>query len=75
MQNAISEAKSSGKNILLEVGGNWCIWCRAMDSFFWSLLARAAVMRKAELNQWIDSATHLIYHAMFVDPPKRGKAK
>lgn len=48
---------------------------RAMDSFFWSLLARAAVMRKAELNQWIDSATHLIYHAMFVDRPKKGKAK
>jgi AcrR family transcriptional regulator len=48
---------------------------RAMDSFFWSLLARAVVMRKAELKQWIDSATHLIYHAMFVDPPSRGAAK
>jgi AcrR family transcriptional regulator len=48
---------------------------RAMDSFFWSLLARAVHMQKAELNQWIDSATHLIYHAMFVDPSSEGEAK
>jgi AcrR family transcriptional regulator len=38
-----------------------------MDTFFWSLLAQAVRMREAELNQWIDSATHLIYHALFVD--------
>jgi AcrR family transcriptional regulator len=40
---------------------------RSMDTFFWSLLAQAARMRKVELNQSIDSATHLIYHAMFTD--------
>jgi AcrR family transcriptional regulator len=43
---------------------------RAMDSFFWSLLARAVHMPKVELDAWIDSSTHLIYHAMFADPPK-----
>jgi AcrR family transcriptional regulator len=42
---------------------------RVMDSFFWSLLARAVSIPAVELNQWIDSATHLIYHAMFVDGP------
>jgi AcrR family transcriptional regulator len=41
---------------------------RVMDSFFWSLLAQAVRMPARELNQWIDSATHLIYHAMFIDP-------
>jgi AcrR family transcriptional regulator len=40
---------------------------RVMDSFFWSLLAQAVRMRAAELNQWTDSATHLIYHALFTD--------
>jgi len=40
---------------------------RVMDSFFWSLLAQAVRMPEVELNRWIDSATHLIYHAMFVD--------
>jgi AcrR family transcriptional regulator len=42
---------------------------RVMDRFFWSLLAQAVLMPKVELNRQIDSATHLIYHAMFVDPP------
>jgi AcrR family transcriptional regulator len=43
---------------------------RAMDSFFWSLLARAVRMPKVELDGWIDSSTHLIYHAMFTDASK-----
>jgi AcrR family transcriptional regulator len=42
---------------------------RAMDAFFWSLLAQAGQLPKPALNQWIDSATHLIYHAMFTDAP------
>jgi AcrR family transcriptional regulator len=42
---------------------------RAMDSFFWSLLGQAGRLTHGELNQWIDSATHLMYHAMFTDPP------
>jgi AcrR family transcriptional regulator len=46
---------------------------RVMDSFFWSLLARAVSMPPVELDHWIDSATHVIYHAMFVDPPKTGQ--
>lgn len=40
---------------------------RAMDGFFWSLLAQATQLSKAELNRSIDSATHLIYHALFTD--------
>ena len=40
---------------------------RVMDSFFWSLLAQAVRMRHAQLEQWLDSATHLIFHALFTD--------
>jgi AcrR family transcriptional regulator len=40
---------------------------RAMDTFFWSLLAQAVRMPKAELERWVDSSTHLICHAMFMD--------
>jgi AcrR family transcriptional regulator len=39
----------------------------AIDSLFWSLLGRAAQMRKTALNQALDAATHLIYHALFAD--------
>jgi AcrR family transcriptional regulator len=48
---------------------------RVMDSFFWNLLAQALQLRKVELNQWVDSATHLTYHAMFTDTPRKGRTK
>jgi AcrR family transcriptional regulator len=44
---------------------------RIIDGFFWSLLAQAVRMRRAEVNDWLDSATHLIYHALFSDLPGR----
>jgi len=44
---------------------------RAMDSFFWSLLGQALQLREVELKQWIDAATHLIFHALFTDPPRK----
>lgn len=43
---------------------------RVIDGFFWSLLAQAVRMPSVELNDWIDSATHLIYHALFLDKAK-----
>jgi AcrR family transcriptional regulator len=44
---------------------------RVMDSFFWNLLAQALRLSNAELNEWIDASTHLIYHALFIDAPKK----
>ena len=40
-----------------------------VDSFFWSLLAQATLTSRADLNQFLDAATHIIYHAMFSDSP------
>jgi thiol:disulfide interchange protein len=34
IRDAVAEAGSVGKRILLEVGGEWCIWCHIMDAFF-----------------------------------------
>lgn len=34
LRNAVAEARRTGRNVLVEVGGNWCIWCRMMDNFF-----------------------------------------
>jgi AcrR family transcriptional regulator len=39
----------------------------AIDRFFWSLLAQASGFSRGRLEQQIDAATHLIYHAMFAD--------
>jgi len=42
---------------------------RGMDALFWSLLGQAVRMPKAELERWVESCTHLIYHALFTDAP------
>ncbi len=34
LKDAIAEARLTNRRILLDVGGNWCIWCRYLDSFF-----------------------------------------
>ena len=31
---AVAEAKHSGRRVLLDVGGEWCIWCKKLDQFF-----------------------------------------
>lgn len=34
IKDAVAEAGRTGKRVLLEVGGEWCIWCHHMDEFF-----------------------------------------
>ncbi len=31
---AIMQAQESNKRIILDVGGEWCIWCHRLDKFF-----------------------------------------
>ncbi len=33
LKKAISEAKKENKRIILDVGGEWCIWCHRIDEF------------------------------------------
>ena len=34
LNDAIATAGRSGKRILIDVGGEWCIWCHRLDAFF-----------------------------------------
>ncbi len=34
ISDAIIEATKSNRRIILDVGGNWCVWCRRLDSLF-----------------------------------------
>src|ERR1700686_5738668 len=34
LAKALAEAKRTGRNVLLVVGGDWCSWCQVMDKFF-----------------------------------------
>ncbi|MFH0992070.1 MAG: thioredoxin family protein [bacterium] len=34
LQEAIGTASKDGKRIILDVGGEWCIWCHRLDQLF-----------------------------------------
>ena len=34
LKDAIQEAARTNRNILVEVGGDWCSWCHRLDEFF-----------------------------------------
>ncbi|WP_114394986.1 thioredoxin family protein [Oleisolibacter albus] len=34
LKAAMADAKASGRNILIDVGGDWCIWCKLLDAMF-----------------------------------------
>jgi thioredoxin-related protein len=34
IEAAVAEAARSGKRVLLEIGGEWCIWCHRLDDFW-----------------------------------------
>lgn len=33
IDKAIAEAKANNKNVFIQVGGNWCIWCARFEDF------------------------------------------
>ena len=33
LQAALARASKDGKNVLMDVGGDWCGWCHRMDKF------------------------------------------
>lgn len=34
INDAVIEARRTGKRVLVDVGGEWCIWCHILDKFF-----------------------------------------
>jgi len=34
LKDAVVEAQRTGKRIILDVGGEWCVWCHRLDSLF-----------------------------------------
>ena len=46
IRDAVVQATGTGRRILLDVGGEWCIWCKRLDAFFVSHPGAAKLMRK-----------------------------
>lgn len=60
---AAKEAKQQGKQVLIQIGGNWCIWCARFNDFTTS-------------DPSIDSlikANYIVYHLNYSDENKNLK--
>ena len=57
--HALERAPGSRKNVDIPT------LARALDCFFWALLGRVTRMSRVERERWVDTATDLVYHAMF----------
>lgn len=60
IENAIVHAEKENKRILLDVGGEWCIWCHRLDEF---ILA----------DKEIDSTLHANFIVVKVNYSKENK--
>jgi thioredoxin-related protein len=61
---AVSEAKQQGKHVLVQIGGNWCIWCARFHDFITS-------------DPKIDSivkADYVVYHMNYSEENFNAKA-
>lgn len=52
ISSAVKEAKESGKHVLVEIGGNWCIWCARFNDF---------VTNDKSLDSLV-SSNYVVYH-------------
>lgn len=49
---AVKEAKEAGKQVLVQIGGNWCIWCARFNDF---------VTKDKSLDSLMN-ANYVVYH-------------
>lgn len=63
IEELVKKAKAENKNIILQAGGNWCIWCLRFNQF---------VETTPELKQIVDE-NYLYYHLNFSPENKNEK--
>ncbi|MCJ8153996.1 thioredoxin family protein [Chryseobacterium sp. SSA4.19] len=63
LQNLIAKAKKEKKNIMIQAGGNWCIWCLRFNNF---------VQTTPELKKMVDD-NYLYYHLNYSPDNKNEK--
>jgi thioredoxin-related protein len=50
--NAVKQAKSQGKHVFVQVGGNWCIWCARFHDF---------ISNDKQIDSLVN-ANYIVYH-------------
>lgn len=64
IQNLIAKAKKENKNIMIQAGGNWCIWCLRFNDY---------VQSTPELKSLVDK-NYVYYHLNYSPDNKNEKA-
>jgi thioredoxin-related protein len=62
IENAIKEATKTHKRIILDVGGEWCIWCHRLDTLF---------IKNPDLFKYMNE--HFVYLKVNMSPENRNK--
>jgi thioredoxin-related protein len=62
IENAIKEATESHKRIIIDVGGEWCIWCHRLDTLF---------IKNPDLYKYMNK--HFVYVKVNMSPENRNK--
>ena len=63
ISDAVKQAKSEGKHVFIQIGGNWCIWCARFNDF-------------VTTDKSIDSlikANYVVYHMNYSKENKNEK--
>lgn len=62
IQNAVASAKKQHKNVIIQAGGNWCIWCLRFNNY---------VQQTPELKQIVDN--NFIYYHLNWSPENKNE--
>jgi len=62
IEAAVKQAKSENKNVLVQIGGNWCIWCARFNEF---------VTKDPTIDSLVN-ANYVVYH-MNYSPENKNK--
>jgi thioredoxin-related protein len=52
VKELIAQAKAENKNVMIQVGGNWCVWCLRLNDF---------IQKTDELKSLVDN-NYIYYH-------------
>lgn len=63
VQELMAKAKAENKNIMIQVGGNWCIWCLRLNDF----------IQKSDVLKRIIDTNYLFYHLNY-SPKNKNEA-
>lgn len=52
IEKSIKQAKTEGKHVFIQIGGNWCIWCARFEDF---------ITKDKEIDSTVQSG-YVVYH-------------